>query len=51
MKHAYLIMAHTQLEQLKKLVKFLDYDGNDVYVHIDKNARNILIAHLSERDL
>lgn len=39
MKHAYLIMAHTQIVQLKKLIHFLDHDENDIYVHIDKKCK------------
>lgn len=39
-KHAYLIMAHTQPELLKKLVELLDDEKNDIYIHIDKKADN-----------
>lgn len=38
-KHAYLIMAHTQFEQLGVLLELLDYVGNDIYLHIDKKAK------------
>lgn len=38
-KHAYLIMAHTQFEQLDVLLELLDYVGNDIYLHIDKKAK------------
>lgn len=34
-KHAYLIIAHNNVEQLKILLKLLDYKYNDIYVHID----------------
>ena len=37
-KHAYLIMAHTQPELLKILLKRLDDVRNDIYLHIDKKA-------------
>lgn len=37
-KHAYLIMAHTQPELLKKLVGLLDDEKNDIYLHIDSKA-------------
>ena len=36
--HAYLIMAHKNLEQIKKLLKLLDYSQNDIYIHIDTKA-------------
>lgn len=36
LKHAYLIMAHSNWEQLDKLVNLLDDPWNDIYLHIDK---------------
>lgn len=39
-KHAYLIMAHTQPELLKKLLHLLDDERNDIYLHIDKKAED-----------
>ena len=36
MNIAYLIAAHTDPEQLKRLVKSLTYKGNTFFVHIDK---------------
>lgn len=38
-KHAYLIMAHTQPELLKKLLRMLDDERNDIYLHIDSKAK------------
>ncbi len=35
-KHAYLIMAHTDIVLLRVLIGMLDYKGNDIFVHIDK---------------
>lgn len=35
-KHAYLILAHNEFDLLEKLVKFLDDERNDIYIHIDK---------------
>lgn len=35
-KHAYLIMAHNNFSILEKLIKLLDYEYNDLYIHIDK---------------
>ena len=40
-RHAYLIMAHDQPVQLKKLIRALDDDRNDLYIHIDRKAKNI----------
>lgn len=39
MKHAYLILAHNNWEQLKLLVSLLDDADNDIYIHIDKKAK------------
>ncbi len=36
-KHAYLIIAHHQLELLKKLLALLDDRRNDIYIHLGKN--------------
>lgn len=38
MKHAFLIIAHSDKEQLKELLKALDYSENDIYIHIDKKS-------------
>jgi hypothetical protein len=40
LKHAYLIMAHNNFSILEKLVKLLDYDGNDIYIHVDVKAED-----------
>ena len=37
-KHAYLIMAHNQIELLKKLLYCLDHERNDIFLHIDKKC-------------
>ena len=37
-RHAYLIMAHDQPELLKKLIRALDDERNDLYLHIDKKT-------------
>ena len=39
-KHAYLIIAHTQPELLKILLKMLDDERNDIYLHIDSKAKD-----------
>lgn len=38
-----MIIAHSNIEQLKKLIKLLDYKFNDIYVHIDKKLKDINI--------
>lgn len=38
MKHAYLIIAHTDYALLQQLVKQLDDARNDLYIHIDRKA-------------
>lgn len=37
-RHAYLILAHTAPEQLRRLIALLDDPRNDIFVHIDKRA-------------
>lgn len=39
MKHAYLIMAHNNIYILEKLIQLLDYEKNDIYIHIDKKVQ------------
>lgn len=36
--HAYLIIAHNNRNQLIKLLNLLDYEQNDIYIHIDQKA-------------
>lgn len=38
MKHAYLIIAHTEFKLLENLISILDYPYNDIFVHIDKKV-------------
>ncbi len=37
-KHAYLILAHKNFGQLRKLISLLDNPRNDIYVHVDAKA-------------
>lgn len=37
-KHAYLIIAHDQPGLLSKLIKTLDDERNDIFIHVDKKA-------------
>lgn len=39
-KHAYLIMVHNNFKILEKLLKLLDNDRNDIYIHVDKKIKN-----------
>lgn len=34
-RHAYLILAHKNLNQLRKLIELLDDSRNDIFVHVD----------------
>ena len=46
-KHAYLIMAHTQPELLKKLLQMLDNERNDIYLHIDSKAKDYPVDEIA----
>lgn len=37
-KHAYLIMAHNEWNLLNKLIKCIDDERNDIFLHIDCKA-------------
>lgn len=39
MRHAYLIIAHKNFDQLIKLISLLDYQYNDIYIHIDRKSK------------
>ena len=41
LRHAYLIIAHGDWEELKLLLGALDHPDNDIYVHIDKKAGDV----------
>ena len=45
-KHAYLIMCHTNINQLCILLDLLDDKRNDIFLHIDKKTRNYSIENL-----
>ena len=38
-RHAYLIMAHNQFSLLEKLLRLLDDEKNDIYIHLDKKVK------------
>lgn len=46
-RHAYLIMAHHQFELLEMLIRLLDYDKNDIYIHIDKKVTDFDFEYFS----
>lgn len=39
MKHAYLILAHSEKGILKELIQALDDARNDIYIHLDVKAK------------
>lgn len=41
MRFAYLIMAHNEFSILEKLLHLLDDERNDIYLHIDKKAKQV----------
>ncbi|MDE5641251.1 MAG: beta-1,6-N-acetylglucosaminyltransferase [Bifidobacterium castoris] len=47
MRHAYLIMAYTNFDQLGTLLRLLDDDRNDLYLHIDAKTPRTEIPDLS----
>ncbi len=40
LKHAYLIMAHNNFYILEKLLELLDYEKNDIFIHIDRKVKD-----------
>ena len=46
MRHAYMILAHGGWSQLERLLTLLDDPDNDVYVHIDRKARDCPVDRL-----
>lgn len=44
-KHAYLILAHKNFNQLRFLLKLIDDKRNDVFVHIDRKAKSFNEEH------
>lgn len=39
-KHAFLIIAHNHFDILEKLIKMLDHERNDIFLHIDKRVKD-----------
>lgn len=48
-KHAYLILCHTNFEQLYLLLDLLDDERNDIYLHIDKKSKGYSKEELYKR--
>ena len=38
MKHAFLIIAHKNLNQVAQLIHFLDHENNEIFIHIDSKV-------------
>ena len=49
MKHAYLIMAHNEFELLHVLISMLDDARNDIYLHVDKKAKDFAPSDFSTK--
>lgn len=45
-RHAYLILAHEDTLVLRRLLALIDDKKNDVFIHIDKNSKNIQIQNI-----
>lgn len=39
-KHAYLILAHKNFGQLRRMIQLLDHPRNDIYLHVDAKAHD-----------
>lgn len=39
-RHAYLILAHKNFGQLRRMIGLLDHPDNDIYVHVDAKAKD-----------
>ena len=46
--HAYLIMAHSNENQLAQLIETLDYPENDIYIHLDVKMGDVNIHLLNQ---
>lgn len=47
-KHAYLILAHNNFYNLEILLKLLDNERNDIYIHIDKKVKNFRFNYFKQ---
>lgn len=51
MKHAYLILAHGQWELLNVLLRCIDDERNDIFIHIDAKVSDVPILHTERSGL
>lgn len=47
-KHAYLILAHEDTIVLRRMLALLDHERNDIFIHIDKNSKDIRVQDILE---
>lgn len=47
MRHAFLIIAHNNWNQLKELIQLLDAENHDIYIHIDKKSKDFIEEEFS----
>ena len=45
-KHAYLIIAHNHFDQLQTLLELIDDERNDIYLHVDRKAKEFNASQL-----
>lgn len=48
MKHAFLIIAHNNWQQLKRLMSMLDCENHDIYLHIDRKSSDFVAEHFEK---
>lgn len=46
-KHAHLITSYSQFDLLKKHIKLMDHEQNDIYVHVDKKSADFYLEEFS----
>lgn len=45
-RHAYLILAHEDTLVLRRMLALIDHERNDIFIHIDKNSKDILVQNI-----
>ena len=45
-RHAYLLLIHENTFVLKRLIQLLDYEYNDIFIHVDKNSKLVDIEEI-----
>ncbi len=46
LKHAYLLLIHENTFVLKRLIQLLDYEYNDIFIHVDKNSKFVNVEEI-----